>query len=403
MRVNPFRFLLLLLLLAASLVFYEFYPAPPRQTSFVQQAAPELPAVVPPTGALLDTFQKSRPATLQIEIGSSLMTFSDTPLGVGTGFFISKDGLVLTAYHVVDAGSSIPGQVTLSALGPNNRRYPLELIGFDAYRDLALLKAVGAENVPYLEVSPRDPVIGSRVVAIGNSRGDFLQGRAGEVRRLNVKAVEANFADGTLELTAALAPGDSGGPVIDEAGRAVGVVSYIAFTPRRTLARPRSGLFPLLELLPASDGYAAYAVPVVASSKVLTALRAGEQRDVPVIGFEIGVQGLREYNPAVPTGLELGPLPGVIVGRVAPGGPAAQAGLRDAATRRVLGRDGPTLELLADVIVSVDGEKTPTYDALVSVLRRRQVGQQVAVEVERGGSVVSLSLELGGRRAVFGG
>ena len=402
-RSRPFRFFLLLSLLAAALVFYEFYPAPPREAAFVQRGVPELPEVVPPTGALLDTFQKARPATLQIEIGSSLMTFTDTPLGVGTGFFISPGGLVLTAYHVIDAGSGIPGEVTLSALSPSGERYALELVGFDAYRDLALLQAENAENVPYLEVSPGDPVVGSSVVAIGNSRGDFLQGRAGEVRRLNVAAVQASFADGTFELSAALAPGDSGGPVLDETGRAVGVVSYIAFMPRRTLAVPRPGLFPLLELLPSDDGYAAYAVPVASGSDVLTALRAGEQRDVPVIGFEIGLPGTESYDPDVPTGLELGPLPGVIVGRVAPDGPAAEAGLRDAVQRQVFGNDGTSVQIVADVIVSVDGERTPTSDALVGVLRRKQVGQTVEIEVERGDRVVTLKLELGGRRDVFSG
>ena len=401
MRFRPLRLFLLLSLLAAALVFYEFYPAPPREATFVQRGVPELPEVVPPTGALLDTFQKARPATLQIEIGSSLMTFSDTPLGVGTGFFISPDGLVLTAYHVIDAGSGVPGEVTLSALSPSGKRYALELVGFDAYRDLALLQAEHAEAVPYLEVSLSDPVVGGSVVAIGNSRGDFLQGRAGEVRRLNVAAVEATFADGTFELSAALAPGDSGGPVLDESGRAVGVVSYIAFTPRRTLAVPHPGLFPLLELLPEGDGYAAYAVPVVSNSEVLAALRAGEQRDVPVIGFEIGLPGIESYDPDVPSGLELGPLPGVIVGRVAPNGPAAQAGLRDAVQRQVFGNDGTSVQIAADVIVSVDGERTPTSDALVGVLRRKQVGQMVEIEVERGGRVVTLQLELGGRRDVF--
>ncbi len=402
-RFKPLRFLFLLSLLAAALAFYEFYPAPPREAAFVQRGFPELPEVVPPTGTLLDTFQKSRPATLQIEIGSSLMTFSGTPLGVGTGFFISPDGLVLTAYHVIDAGSNVPGEVTLSARSPGGKRYPLELVGFDAYRDLALLKAENAENVPYLEVSPGDPVVGSRVVAIGNSRGDFLQGRAGEVRRLDVAAVEATFADGTFELSAALAPGDSGGPVLDEAGRAVGVVSYIAFMPRRTLAAPRRGLLPLLDMLPQDDGYAAYAVPVTSGGDVLAALRQGEQRDVPVIGFVIGLPGIESYDPDVPRGLALGPLPGVIVGSVQPDGPAAEAGLRDAVQRQVFGSDVSAVQVVADVIVSVDGERTPTSDALTGVLRRKQVGQKVEIEVARGGGVVTLELELGGKRDVFSG
>ena len=397
-RLNPLRLLLLLLLLAATLAFYEFYPSPPREASFVQYSVPELPDVVPPTGALLETFTEARPATVQIDVGSSLLAFAGAPLGVGSGFFISPDGLVLTAYHVVDVDPNLPGKAVLTALSPGGRRYRLELIGFDAYRDLALLRAVGAKDVPYLNVSPLEPVVGSDVVAIGNSRGDFLQGRAGEVRRLDVRAVQASFADGTFELTAALAPGDSGGPVVDESGNAVGVVSYIAFTPPHNVSGP--GLLPLLErrLFPQDDGYAAYAVPIAADSTVLAGLRAGEQRDVPVIGFEIGLQGLTDYDPAVSGGPQLGPLPGVIVGKVEPNGPAAEAGLRDAA----LSQGFNDVQLAADVIVSVDGEQTPTVEALTSVLRRRQVGQTVAVQVQRGSSLVTVDLELGGKRAVFG-
>ena len=139
-------------------------------------------------------------------------------------------------------------------------------------------------------------------------------------------------------------------------------------------------------------------MPIVADSTVLAGLRAGEQRDVPVIGFKIGLQGLTDYDPAVSSGPQLGPLPGVIVGRVEPNGPAAKAGLLDAA----LSQGFNDVQLAADVIVSVDGERTPTAEALTSVLRRRQVGQTVAVQVQRGSSVVTVDLELGGKRAVFG-
>lgn len=398
---RPLRPLLLLLLLA-TVVFCVRYAPPPRGAMLVQ-SAPELPAVVPPEGELLGVFTRARPATLQIEIGSGSPVLGGAPLGVGTGFFISEGGLVLTAYHVVDPGPGFRGEASLSARGPDGRRYGLEVVGFDAYLDLALLQAdLGSKgNVPYLPLAPEPPRVGRGVVAIGNSRNDFLGARAGEVRRLDVRAVQARFADGTFELSAALAPGDSGGPVLDEAGNVVGVVSYIAFA-RPAPAQP--GLFPLLGLFGSERGYSAYAVPVEARSEVVAALRAGEQRDVPVIGFQVGVQGLvQNYDPAL--GLDLGPLPGVVVGRVAPGGPAARAGLRDAVQRPVYDAAGALLsvDVTADVIVSVDGERTPTYDDLVAVVRRREVGERVTLEVARGGEIIALELELGGNRAVFNG
>jgi S1-C subfamily serine protease len=317
---------------------------------------------------------------------------------VGTGFFISPEGLVLTAYHVVDPSTNFPGEVSLEALGPDGARYALELVGFDAFRDLALLKAVGVEDVPFLPLAAATPRVGSEVVAIGNSRRDFLQGRAGEVRRLNVRAIQTSFADGTFELSAALAPGDSGGPVVNAAGEAVGVVSYIAFAPRATSSVPQPGLFPTLQTVPSNNGYAAYAVPVGAEDATLDALRAGEQRDIPVIGFSIGVPGLRQsYDPRISGDLGLGRFPGVIVGNVAPDSPAAAAGLRSAVQEPVYDENGTfvTVRNSLDVIVSVDGERTPTYDALVEVLRRKRVGQEVEVQVQRGEEQFSVRLELG--------
>lgn len=400
------RLLLLLLALVASLFFYLTYQPGPRAAVLVQQDFTELPAVEPPTGALLSAFKEARPATLQIEIGSSAVALAPAPLGVGTGFFISPDGLVLTAYHVIDPSTNFPGEVSLEALGTDGARYALELVGFDAFRDLALLKAVGVEDVPFLPLAAATPRVGSEVVAIGNSRRDFLQGRAGEVRRLNVRAIQTTFADGTFELSAALAPGDSGGPVVNTAGEVVGVVSYIAFAPRATSSVPEPGLFPSLRTVPSNNGYAAYAVPVGAEDATLDALRSGEQRDIPVIGFSIGVPGLRQsYDPRISGDLGLGRFPGVIVGNVAPGSPAAAAGLRSAVQEPVYDENGTfvTVRNSLDVIVSVDGERTPTYDALVEVLRRKRVGQEVEVQVQRGDEQFSVRLELGGRRTVFGG
>lgn len=404
-RTRSLRLLLLLFALGAALFFYTTHKPPAREALLIQGFA-ELPEVVPPEGELLEAFKEARPATVQIEIGSSAFAFADTPLGVGTGFFISPDGLLLTAYHVVDPAPDFPGEAFFEALSPKGERYALELVGFDAYRDLALLQAADAENVPYLPLTDETPAVGSEVVAIGNSRGDFLQGRAGEVRRLDVRAVQISFADGTFELSSALAPGDSGGPVVSEAGEVLGVVSYIAFAPRATSSVPEPGLFSLLRTVPSGDGYAAYAVPVAADDDALDALRRGEQQDIPAIGFVAGVQGLREdYDPRSQSGARLGPRPGVVVGALQPGGPAERAGLRSAVQQQVYDSQGvfQGVQTRADVIVAIDGERTPTFEVLQGVLRHKQIGRKVELEVQRGEERLQLRLELGGRRAVFGG
>ena len=236
---------------------------------------------------------------------------------------------------------------------------------------------------------------GTEVVAIGNSGGDFLEARAGKITRLGVTARRADFANGTIELTAALSPGDSGGPVLDEKGEAVGVVSYIAYG-----APQGSFIPPLLRGVAGLSSFASYAVPVLSGGEVVDALLAGEQRDVPVIGFSMPRP--ENYTPRDPR-RDLGPRPGVIVETVQPGGPAEAAGLRSLQQRTVTDAQGRVtrIDVTADVITAVDGAPTRDYLELLSVLRSKEVGDEVTLTVQRGDEIVRLELTLGANRQVF--
>lgn len=369
-----------------------------RTERVVQHAQATPPPVVAPTGKLKVVFDFARPATVVIE--TRCVGGRGGTLGVGTGFFISDDGDLLSAYHVVDA-TNPPCPVEFVAVTPQRTEYSLELIGFDAFFDVALLKADVALQVPFLSIAGRQPSPGDSVVAIGNSRGDFLAGRTGLVTRLGVRAARADFADDTIELTAPLAPGDSGGPVLNLHGEAVGVVSYISFNPNANGSD--TYLPPFLRGLNLPVDYASYAVPVTEGSELLASLRGGERRDVPVIGLSWPSGFDSVYVPRT-SRIDLGPRPGTIVVSVAEGGPAAMAGLREFRQESILDAEGVQIgvEVEADVIVSVDGRPVQGILEVLEAVRRREVGDSVTLGVQRGNALFSVDLVLGARRSVFG-
>jgi S1-C subfamily serine protease len=365
----------------------------PDRLEHVQARPPE---PVQPTGELAEAYGLARPATLRIEARCA-GAFRGGAIGVGSGFYATPEGGVITAYHVVEGDGGARCPVRYVGVEADGDEVPLELVGFDAYFDLAWMQAATDGEVPYLPLAERAPRPGTEVVAIGNSRGDVLAPRAGRVTRLGVRANRADFADGTIELTAALAPGDSGGPVVTAAGEAVGVVSFISFTPGSL--QSDAYVPPFLRGLSLPSRFASYAVPVTAEGEMVSALRAGERRDVPVIGFSWR-PGF-DYEPG--GDLEFGMRPGPIVVDVAPGGPAEQAGLRSYEEKPVYGEDGELtgIERRADVIVAVDGEPTPTFYALLETIRRKEIGEPVRLTVQRGRTTVRLELVLGAKREVF--
>lgn len=352
-------------------------------------------------------FEQARPATVQIKVFSRSI-FPTFVRGMGTGFFISSDGLVLTAYHVIEEAK---GKITASLA--NGESYNLELISFDAYRDLALLKArVDNKQVPYLDMGIYTPRLGSKVLSIGNSGGNFLSARLGQVTRLNVSAARADFAPDTIEFSSKLAPGDSGGPVLNAKGKVIGVVSYISYIPKDIIERSERFIPKFLhkflaQILP-TDHYASYAVPILKDSQIIAALLAGQKRDVPVIGIYGG-----NYNPKV-SSQNLGPLAGALVDRVPSLSPAAQAGLRDCQLGikpLPISKKMGCLSFLdpqrdytinqADIIIAVNGKRTHNFGDLLATVRTHQIGDLVTLTVQRDNALVELELILGAKSKVF--
>ncbi len=357
------------------------------------QAGP--PPIVAPTGRLEEAFELARTATVKIEARCAGREWGP-PLGIGTGFFVSADGMLLTAYHVVDPTStSVECQIAYVAVAHDESRYALELVGFDAYMDIAALKAAVDRSVDFLPLGQTAPGVGDEIVAVGNSRNEFLAARAGRVTRLGVRPGRSDFADETIELTASLAPGDSGGPVVNARAEVIGVVSYISFNPGAMSSD--TYVPPYLRGVALPRSYASYAVPVTFDGALAAAVLGGSQRDVPVLGFTWAV----DYDPKS-SDFYLGSRPGPVVNSVASGGPADLAGILPFRQVQEVAPNGtPRLVPLADVITSVDGVATPTFYDLLAEIRSKEIGQSVELTVQRGNASIRLEIVLGAKRAVF--
>ena len=162
----------------------------PAQTQ-TQGSAPETGQVLSQGGSLEGVYQNAVDAAVRINVGNS---------GIGSGFFISQDGLVLIAAHVALGEPGTPLSVVVSA----RQQLPAKLVGYDEFRDLAVLKVEGS-NFPYLKLSSSTLKVGDAVVAIGNSRGNFDGGRAGRVTGLDT-SLDPTFPSGLVSSTMPLAP-----------------------------------------------------------------------------------------------------------------------------------------------------------------------------------------------------
>lgn len=325
-------------------------------------------------------FQKVRPATLRIE--QCLATKCDAPGdsdGTGSAVLISNDGLALTAYHVVE------GARALSAQTLDKKRYSVQVIGYDDQNDLALLKVNVPSGTPYLPLAAERPKVGDPVLAVGNGLGRFLVSKTGRLTALDAKAPVATFAPNTLQLDAQLRPGDSGGPIVNRKGEVTGISSYI-----------RVINVPDVVQKDAEPQYAAFAVPVTRDSAGVAALRRGEKLDAPIIG--IGLGSLSELASIdaddfarLSKTVKLGDTPGAFFLTVAPGSPAARAGLVPLKVNDDYER------VAGDLVTEVGGKRILNFSDFQYAVRTYRPGDTVTLTVLRDGKTLKVPVTLVGR------
>jgi S1-C subfamily serine protease len=271
---------------------------------------------------------------------------TEIPQGTGSGFVWDREGHIITNLHVIQ-GANL-ATVTLS----DNTTWDAQLVGEAPDHDLAVLVIEAPQEllVPIPVGRSTDLLVGQKVFAIGNPFGLDQTLTTGVISALGreITAQTGRTISGVIQTDAAINPGNSGGPLLDSAGRLIGM---------NTLILSPSG---------ASAGIG-FAVPVDTINRVVTQiLRHGR-----VIRPGLGVQ-IAEDAASRRLGLD-----GVLVFSVAEGSAAAEAGLRGT-TRDRRGR-----LVLGDVIVKVGNDDVTTTDDLANALERHEVGDRVEVTVER--------------------
>jgi S1-C subfamily serine protease len=309
----------------------------------------------------IEIFQSVSPSVVYItsvELRRSIFTLNvyEIPRGTGSGFVWDAEGRIVTNYHVIGDASRM--EVRLA----DGSAWKAVLLGAAPDKDLAVLKiSAPAEQLQPIPVGgSRDLLVGQKVYAIGNPFGLDQTMTSGIVSALGreIRAVTGRTIQDVIQTDAAINPGNSGGPLLDSAGRLIGVNTAI-FSP--------SG---------ASAGIG-FAVPVEEVNRVVPELIRYGRRIRPGIGITVAHEQLAER-----LGVE-----GVLVINIAPGSTAEAAGLQG--TERVNGGI-----VLGDIIQRVNGETVTDFDELRNALDRHEVGEEVTLGILRGEREIQLSVML---------
>jgi putative serine protease PepD len=304
------------------------------------------------------------PAVVSIDVKSG----SDEDQG--TGMIVTADGEVVTNNHVIElytqGGDS--GTITVTEYG-HTKSDPATLVGYDATKDIALLKITGASNLPTVTFgSSAKTEVGDAVVAIGNALG--LAAGTPTVTQGIVSALGRSVTaggDGTatenltnlIQTDAAINPGNSGGPLIDTAAQVIGMNTAVAGSSGDGTNSQNIG----------------FAIPIAQVEALIPTLEKGGQSGNG--GGYLGVD-ITTLTPALRQQYGFTPTTGAVVLTVIPSSPAAKAGL-----------------VQGDVIVAFNGTPVTSAEDLQNAVQKAKAGQSVSVDYYTGDNKHTTTVTLG--------
>jgi|RhiMetdeSRZDD1v2_1073273.scaffolds.fasta_scaffold509846_2 S1-C subfamily serine protease len=310
----------------------------------------------------INLFRQASPSvvnitTIGVERDLFTLNLYQIPQGTGSGFVWDRNGDIITNFHVIQNADS--AQVTLA----DQSNWKARVVGVAPDKDLAVLRIDAPANRlrPLPIGTSKDLQVGQSVYAIGNPFGLDQTLTTGVISALNreIESVTRRPIQGVIQSDAAINPGNSGGPLLDSAGRLIGVNTAI-YSP--------SG---------ASVGIG-FAIPVDTVNRIVPELIRSGKIIRPGLGIQIADDQIAQ---------RLG-VTGILVVDVARGSAAAKAGIQP--TRR----DAEGRLRLGDIITALDGKKVESPNDLYLLLEKYKIGDAVNISILRNGKTVETKVAL---------
>lgn len=272
--------------------------------------------------------------------------------GIGTGFIVDSNGLIVTNSHVVDNSR---GQY--SVVLKDGTSYEVQKIHLDPISDLAILE-VTARNLPTVTLGDSDQLkVGQKAIAIGNALGRFqntvtegvISGIGRQLVATGGFGTQPSVQENAIQTDAAINPGNSGGPLLNLAGQVIGInVATTTGADNISFAIPVNTLKPILKSF-AEEGRIVR--PYIGISYTMITKEIAALRNMPV---------------------------GAFVSTVLPNTPAEKAGLQR-----------------GDIIVKIDGQPVNEGNSISKVISEKKVGDKVTLTINRNDNEHDVTVELG--------
>jgi S1-C subfamily serine protease len=304
-----------------------------------------------------------------------LNLFPSTPQtsrSLGSGFVLDRAGHIITNFHVIQGAQKV--QVSFSG----QDQLPATVVGKDRSTDLAVLKIdAHARALTPLPLGDSDSArVGDSVYAIGNPFGLTRTLTTGVVSAVQRQIFAPNGVpiDSAIQTDAAINHGNSGGPLIDAAGRVIGVTSQIQTGSDQNQGNVGIG----------------FAIPVNTVRDIAGQIISNGKAEHAFLGVSAAA-----VTPQLKKLFNLPTASGLLVREVTKGSAAAKAGIKGGTTSVVV--DGESYTIGGDLITDIDGRSVSTYDQLYAAIQRKSPGDTMKIELYRDNSKRTVTAKLGTR------